>query len=40
VLITHEPEVAAFAKRVVRLRDGRIVEDVVQQQRGGAGASV
>jgi putative ABC transport system ATP-binding protein len=40
VLITHEPEVAAFAKRVVRLRDGRIVEDVVQQQRGGTGASV
>jgi putative ABC transport system ATP-binding protein len=39
VLITHEPEVAAFAKRVVRLRDGRIVEDVVQQQRGGTGAS-
>ena len=27
VLITHEPEVAARAKRVVRLRDGRIVED-------------
>ncbi|MFI5010400.1 MAG: ABC transporter ATP-binding protein [Solirubrobacterales bacterium] len=27
VLITHEPDVAAQAKRVVRLRDGRIVED-------------
>jgi len=27
VLITHEPEVAEFAKRVVTLRDGRIVGD-------------
>jgi putative ABC transport system ATP-binding protein len=27
VLITHEEEVAAFAKRVIRVRDGRIVSD-------------
>jgi putative ABC transport system ATP-binding protein len=27
VLITHEPDVAAHAKRVVRLRDGSVVED-------------
>ncbi len=27
VLITHEEEIAAFAKRVVRLRDGLVVED-------------
>jgi len=27
VLITHEPEVAAYAKRTVRLRDGLIIED-------------
>ena len=27
VLITHEEEIAAFAKRVVRLRDGRVVAD-------------
>ncbi len=27
VLITHEEEVARFAKRVVRMRDGRIVSD-------------
>jgi putative ABC transport system ATP-binding protein len=27
VLITHEPDVASQAKRVLRLRDGRIVED-------------
>jgi putative ABC transport system ATP-binding protein len=27
VLITHEPEVAAFARRVIELQDGRIVRD-------------
>ena len=30
VMITHEDEVAAHAKRVVRVRDGRIVEDYRQ----------
>ncbi|MBW0011386.1 MAG: ABC transporter ATP-binding protein, partial [Pseudonocardiales bacterium] len=33
VVITHEEEVARFAKRVVRLRDGRIVSDQVQRNR-------
>ncbi|MGH3868795.1 MAG: ABC transporter ATP-binding protein [Pseudonocardiaceae bacterium] len=33
VLITHEEEVARFAKRVVRLRDGHIVSDQVQRDR-------
>ena len=27
VLITHEPDIAAFAKRVVRLRDGLVLSD-------------
>jgi ABC-type lipoprotein export system ATPase subunit len=27
VLVTHEPDVAAHAKRLLRVRDGRIVED-------------
>ncbi|HEU4889717.1 MAG TPA: ATP-binding cassette domain-containing protein, partial [Thermoanaerobaculia bacterium] len=27
VLVTHEPEVAIYAKRVVEVRDGRIVRD-------------
>jgi putative ABC transport system ATP-binding protein len=27
VLITHEPDIAAFAQRVVRLRDGLVVSD-------------
>ncbi|HZQ28629.1 MAG TPA: ABC transporter ATP-binding protein [Acidimicrobiales bacterium] len=28
VLITHEPEVTAHARRVIRVRDGQVVEDV------------
>jgi putative ABC transport system ATP-binding protein len=27
LMITHEPEIAHYAKRVIQLRDGRIVED-------------
>ena len=27
VLVTHEEDIAAFARRVVRIRDGRVVED-------------
>jgi putative ABC transport system ATP-binding protein len=33
VLITHENDIAAFAKRVVRLKDGLIIEDFVQDRR-------
>jgi len=35
VLITHEPDIAAFAQRVVRLRDGVIVSDERQPQQAG-----
>ncbi|MEO8381074.1 MAG: ABC transporter ATP-binding protein [Acidobacteriota bacterium] len=28
VLVTHEPEVAVYAKRIVEVRDGKIVRDV------------
>jgi len=27
VLVTHEPEVAAYAKRIVEMRDGRLIRD-------------
>jgi putative ABC transport system ATP-binding protein len=33
VIITHEEEVSQFAKRVVRMRDGRIVSDEMQRNR-------
>jgi putative ABC transport system ATP-binding protein len=33
ILITHEDEVAGFAKRVVTLRDGKIVRDEAQHNR-------
>jgi putative ABC transport system ATP-binding protein len=37
VLITHEDEVASFAKRVVTLRDGQIIRDEVQRNRTEVG---
>jgi len=33
LMVTHEPEMAAYAKRIVHFRDGRIVAD---QQTGGS----
>src|SRR6266536_2094146 len=33
VLITHENDIAGFARRVVRLKDGLVVEDHVQERR-------
>lgn len=33
VMITHEPEIAQFAKRMIYLRDGRIISDKVIKDR-------
>jgi putative ABC transport system ATP-binding protein len=38
VLITHEADIAAFAGRVVRLRDGHILSDLKQEPREAPGA--
>ncbi|MDQ3761881.1 MAG: ABC transporter ATP-binding protein [Actinomycetota bacterium] len=38
VIITHEEEVARFAKRVVRMRDGRIESDQLQRSQIGVSA--
>jgi putative ABC transport system ATP-binding protein len=40
VLITHEPDVAAQAKRIVRLSDGKIVEDSRTSRLAGPPAGV
>ncbi len=36
LMVTHEADMAAYAKRVVRFVDGRIASDERQQPRGGA----
>jgi putative ABC transport system ATP-binding protein len=33
VLVTHEPDIAAYAKRIIRVRDGRIFRDEVVENR-------
>jgi putative ABC transport system ATP-binding protein len=37
IIVTHEPDIATFAKRRINFRDGRIVEDVRQPGRGPEG---
>jgi ABC-type lipoprotein export system ATPase subunit len=40
ILVTHNPEAAAYAQRIVRIRDGRLVEEVAANVIvGGAYAS-
>ncbi len=38
LVVTHEQDVADFAKRVVRFRDGRVISDITQQPRDAATA--
>ena len=33
ILVTHEDEVSAHAKRVIRLRDGLVQSDILNEQR-------
>jgi putative ABC transport system ATP-binding protein len=36
ILVTHEPDIAEYASRVLRFKDGRVVEDVRRTPRRGA----
>jgi putative ABC transport system ATP-binding protein len=38
IVITHEPGIAAYAERVLRLRDGELIEDIRQASRSATGA--
>ena len=28
VLVTHEPDIAEYTKRILRFKDGKIIEDI------------
>ena len=32
ILITHDNEIAARAKRIIRIMDGKIVDDIINQE--------
>ena len=40
ILVTHEPDIAKHANRVVRMRDGKIESDTAERQTARAGAGV
>jgi putative ABC transport system ATP-binding protein len=37
LLVTHEPDIAAFSRRIVRFRDGKVVSDEPTQSAPGSG---
>jgi putative ABC transport system ATP-binding protein len=39
ILVTHEPDIATYAERVVTFRDGQIIADVRQATAGATGGS-
>ncbi|MGE5184134.1 MAG: macrolide ABC transporter ATP-binding protein, partial [Acidobacteriota bacterium] len=39
VLVTHEPDIAAYARRVVVLRDGLVVDDHTQEPQRASSAA-
>jgi len=39
IMVTHEPEIAEYAQRVVRLRDGKVISDEKKQTRSKDTAS-
>jgi putative ABC transport system ATP-binding protein len=38
VLVTHEEDIAGYARRVVRMRDGMVIGDVAREARAGTHA--
>jgi putative ABC transport system ATP-binding protein len=40
LMVTHEPDIAAYASRVIYVRDGKIVKDEVKQGVGGCSGKV
>lgn len=32
ILVTHEPDIASYAKRIIKIRDGKIVEDILNEK--------
>ncbi|MEN6413960.1 MAG: ABC transporter ATP-binding protein [Veillonellales bacterium] len=32
IMVTHEPDIAAYAKRVIQVRDGEIIHDEIRQE--------
>jgi putative ABC transport system ATP-binding protein len=40
ILVTHEPDIAAHARRVIHMRDGEIAEDEVNREARGQGSGV
>ena len=39
VLVTHDPEIAQVAQRIIQLRDGRITDDSMAASRNGDGTA-